>query len=568
MKHWQSAGGGESSADTRSRGDDDSFEDAVHASPPPRDGDEPPCTTLSRLYGSGAAAGQGAQQLLALFQSMKQKNLTTADCLSLVPLLSALQATPAGGSYPVSPAVRSLGAALSGAGSPLPESVQRLLSPLASNFTDLHPIGRGGFGSVFSATSVLDGRRVALKRVPFRSAVPPWAPPAALAATNAPALREIRALAALSHPNVVRYFTAWTEPRWDKLNGTAGPTPHAAAPPSDLAQPLHPRLTWHNDVEEDAGAEWSESSGASSISSITASAFTWQPPAPLLLEAAPHSRPDAMTRPSHGAVLWPWTLFVAMELCVGPTLGEWLSTGPRDTGDVLGIMAQVAQGLAHMHGQGVRHRDVKPANIIIVPGGARGDPPRAVIVDLGLAALSNVSAAPWVVEEDESGSSASNDTPPIAATRAFSSSGSDGHDTRGVGTATYAAPEQLHHSPVREPGPWSDVYSLGLVLVECLAAPFATAMERADTLVGARTGRLSPRLEERAPGAGALAAAMLHPEPRERPSAVEVATVLRALRAPPLGAGDIDALRGAVEAKARELAALERQLAVAMAIEA
>ena len=529
MKHWQSAGGGESSADTRSRGDDDSFEDAVHASPPPRDGDEPPCTTLSRLYGSGAAAGQGAQQLLALFQSMKQKNLTTADCLSLVPLLSALQATPAGGSYPVSPAVRSLGAALSGAGSPLPESVQRLLSPLASNFTDLHPIGRGGFGSVFSATSVLDGRRVALKRVPFRSAVPPWAPPAALAATNAPALREIRALAALSHPNVVRYFTAWTEPRWDKLNGTAGPTPHAAAPPSDLAQPLHPRLTWHNDVEEDAGAEWSESSGASSISSITASAFTWQPPAPLLLEAAPHSRPDAMTRPSHGAVLWPWTLFVAMELCVGPTLGEWLSTGPRDTGDVLGIMAQVAQGLA---------------------------------------ALSNVSAAPWVVEEDESGSSASNDTPPIAATRAFSSSGSDGHDTRGVGTATYAAPEQLHHSPVREPGPWSDVYSLGLVLVECLAAPFATAMERADTLVGARTGRLSPRLEERAPGAGALSAAMLHPEPLERPSAAEVATVLQALRAPPMGAGDIDALRGAVEAKARELEALERQLAVAMAIEA
>jgi hypothetical protein len=35
-----------------------------------------------------------------------------------------------------------------------------------------------------------------------------------------------------------------------------------------------------------------------------------------------------------------------------------------------------------------------------------------------------------------------------------------------------------------------------------------------------------------------------------------------------MGAGDIDALRGAVEAKARELAALERQLAVAMAIEA
>ena len=569
MKHWQAAGDTVSSA-----ADTSLVHDCVDTVESPGEGDKQPCTTLSRLYGpagSGGDAGHGAQ-LLALFQSLKPR-LTNADCVSLVPLLSALQATPAGGSYPVSPAVRSLGASLSGTGAPFPETVQRLLSPLASWFTDLHSIGRGGFGSVFSATSVLDGRQVALKRVAFRSPVPPWAPPAALAASNAPALREIRALATLSHQHIVKYYTAWTEPRFEKM---AGMPAHAstAAPPSSAAP--QPRLTWHDAGDADAGPDWSAtSSGASSSDSLSGSASTWHPQhPPLLLEAAPHTHtrrrdaPVAMAQQltSRSAALWPWTLYVAMELCTGPTLGEWLSTGPRATGDVLTLVAQVAQGLAHMHRQGVRHRDIKPANIIVECPQEAGVAPRAVIVDLGLAALTDVAAAPWVVEEDEGGSAAGSegDTAATAATPGPYSSGSDGHHTRGVGTATYAAPEQLLHSAGREPGPWSDIYSLGLVLVECLASPFATAMERADTLVGARAGRLPPRMEELAPGSSALAAAMLHPVPRERPSAAEVARS-RVLSVAP---ASIDALRGAVAAKARELAALERQLAVAMAVEA
>lgn len=55
-------------------------------------------------------------------------------------------------------------------------------------------LGRGAFGTVTLARSRLDGRLVAVKRIPFRSAVPPWAPQQQLEAAHAPLLREVRPL--------------------------------------------------------------------------------------------------------------------------------------------------------------------------------------------------------------------------------------------------------------------------------------------------------------------------------------------------------------------------------------
>lgn len=56
------------------------------------------------------------------------------------------------------------------------QSLLRLLSPYHAHYSEVGTLGKGGFGSVVRAKSRLDGRMVAIKRIPFRSRIPPWAP--------------------------------------------------------------------------------------------------------------------------------------------------------------------------------------------------------------------------------------------------------------------------------------------------------------------------------------------------------------------------------------------------------
>ncbi|HEY1375190.1 MAG TPA: protein kinase [Gemmataceae bacterium] len=72
--------------------------------------------------------------------------------------------------------------------------------------------------------------------------------------------------------------------------------------------------------------------------------------------------------------------FFVMELVEGESLDERLRrAGPLAPGEARRVFAQVADGLACAQAEGIMHRDVKPANILLRPGGA------AVLVDFGLA---------------------------------------------------------------------------------------------------------------------------------------------------------------------------------------
>ncbi len=103
----------------------------------------------------------------------------------------------------------------------------------------------------------------------------------------------------------------------------------------------------------------------------------------------------------------------------------------------LRIARQIADALQHAHERGVLHRDVKPSNILLTPGG------RAVLVDFGLASLQG--------------------------TERLTRSGAQ------LGSLHYMPPEQLD-GRVRDIGPRSDVYSLGVTLYELLTlrAPYAS----------------------------------------------------------------------------------------------
>jgi serine/threonine protein kinase len=75
-------------------------------------------------------------------------------------------------------------------------------------------------------------------------------------------------------------------------------------------------------------------------------------------------------------------LFIAMAWYDGETLKKKIERGPLPIDETVGIVTQVAQGLAKAHEAGIVHRDIKPANIIITSEGV------AKIVDFGLAKLS------------------------------------------------------------------------------------------------------------------------------------------------------------------------------------
>ncbi len=88
---------------------------------------------------------------------------------------------------------------------------------------------------------------------------------------------------------------------------------------------------------------------------------------------------DVGRDPSTGA------LFIALELLRGETLADLGARGPVEWPTVLRLVAQVARALHHAHLAGVVHRDVKPANVVVLPSG------EAKVMDFGIARLESAS---------------------------------------------------------------------------------------------------------------------------------------------------------------------------------
>ncbi|MEU4196164.1 serine/threonine-protein kinase [Kribbella sp. NPDC026611] len=81
--------------------------------------------------------------------------------------------------------------------------------------------------------------------------------------------------------------------------------------------------------------------------------------------------------------------YFVMDYVGGGTLGDMLRQGPLDVVDALWWGADLARAVAALHGEGVVHRDVTPANLLLRPnqGGEEsgGGTHRIVLADLGLA---------------------------------------------------------------------------------------------------------------------------------------------------------------------------------------
>lgn len=148
--------------------------------------------------------------------------------------------------------------------------------------------------------------------------------------------------------------------------------------------------------------------------------------------------------------------FIVLELVEGETLADLLSReGSLDVPATVAIVRQIADALDYAHGEGVIHRDVKPANLIVASDG------KVQLTDFGIA---------------RSADDPTTMTKPGAV----------------VGTLAYLAPEVIEGSAIT---PASDIYSLGAVTYEMLTGDAPFRAENVGALVTAiRTGN-APAME-------------------------------------------------------------------------
>ena len=141
--------------------------------------------------------------------------------------------------------------------------------------------------------------------------------------------------------------------------------------------------------------------------------------------------------------------YLAMELAHGQTLKERLQRGPLPIAEALSAFAPLASALEHAHAAGIYHRDVKPANIILTPGGG------VKLVDFG-----------------------------IAMAQSWEALTASGH----VGTFSYLPPE-IFRGEKSDPRAL-DVYAFGQCLHETLTGqrPFAVASGLTPAAVAAAVG--------------------------------------------------------------------------------
>jgi len=188
--------------------------------------------------------------------------------------------------------------------------------------------------------------------------------------------------------------------------------------------------------------------------------------------------------------------FLVTELIVGTTLAPRIAGTPLPPGEVAEIGAQLAAALDYVHERGIVHRDIKPANVLLAdPPSGHPDAVLAKLADFGLARL-------------------------LDSTRITM------HGTT-VGTANYLSPEQATGGDV---GPPSDIYSLALVLLECLTGQVAFPGHGIEA-AAARLHRPPAIPAAVGPYWVGLLTAMTSLDPAARPPAAQVLSALRAFNA-------------------------------------
>ena len=166
--------------------------------------------------------------------------------------------------------------------------------------------------------------------------------------------------------------------------------------------------------------------------------------------AAALSHPNIVAVHDFGRDAATGTLFIALEFLEGETLEAITRRGPMDWAPACRVLARVARALHAAHASGIVHRDVKPANIMLLPSGD------AKVMDFGIAKI-----------------------PTSELTRAGEV----------FGTPSNMSPEQALGDPLDGR---SDLFSLGTVLYQLVTGRRAFAGENLPKILSAVVNHTPP----------------------------------------------------------------------------
>src|SRR3954452_14676760 len=173
-------------------------------------------------------------------------------------------------------------------------------------------------------------------------------------------------------------------------------------------------------------------------------------------------------------------VLIVMEYVDGETLGDAIERGRVEPERTIEMLRAVAEALEHAHSEGIVHRDVKPANVLLGRDG------RVKLADLGIATA-------------------------VEGTR-ITMFGTV------LGTAAYMAPEQLEG---HKPGPASDIYALAVLAWESLSGERAYEGRSPLAIAPQKPPDPPPSLAsvrpETPPAAVAVLERAMGPDPAARP---------------------------------------------------
>jgi serine/threonine protein kinase len=183
--------------------------------------------------------------------------------------------------------------------------------------------------------------------------------------------------------------------------------------------------------------------------------------------------------------------FLVMELAQGRSVRDLIDEGSLTPEIIGGIAFEIAEALEYVHRHGIVHRDVSPANILLVDYGSEFSRPRARLTDFGLAVDGDTFLPP-----------------------------DDGFVD---GTVPYLSPEQVLAARLT---PASDLYSLGLVLIECFSG--IRVFPGSDGRAAAARIGAEPEIPKAVPKPWrGLLASLIRENPALRPTDLEVLGAVR-----------------------------------------
>ncbi|XP_062562568.1 eIF-2-alpha kinase GCN2 [Armigeres subalbatus] len=351
-------------------------------------------------------------------------------------------------------------------------------SRLQTEFEVLTYIGKGAYGDVLKVRNILDNRQYAIKRIllPVRSKQ-----------FYKKMTREVELLSRLNHENVVRYYNSWVEAvssgeqqqngmesscDWSISGG--GSAPKCVTSAKVIKKNNDKNNDWgldcmaldssssddddDDDDDDDVGGggssdgiEFVDSNGEVATYASFSDGLTGD-----------KARADSAA----GGNLEVLYMYIQMEFCEKSTLRTAIDSNLyEDVDRVWRLFREIAEGLSHIHQQGMIHRDLKPVNIFL------DSRDQVKIGDFGLATTSILALQNQQQERIHQ----------------ITSLDMGNSLTGKVGTALYVAPELTGNASKSTYNQKVDLYSLGIILFEMSTPSLATGMERVKTLMDLRS---------------------------------------------------------------------------------